>query len=359
MTLSGSPTTIEGHELGDAELNWTNTKPYVVYGYALVPNGKTLNIGQGTNVHFHANSGLIVDKQGTLNINGLLSSYNADGEITVDREVRFEGDRLEPMFEDVPAQWGAILLLSQNANTISYLTIKNAAIGLYMIPLDIDAHYPTNLTITNSQIYNCSNFGIYAVGSNITSKNLVINYCGQASLACTYGGTYNFTHCTFNNNWSSSSQKAVLLNDYFENATTLYINNPINVFNFTNCIMYGSNQVEFFAERKGTHPFVHNLKNCLIKFNAGSNPILSGPLSLFDFTNPTGPYTNSCFIATNSTQFNPKFESVNNNKLNIKENSGAINNGVNLTPNFNDILNRVRPTAPNSNPDIGAYQFVP
>ncbi len=350
LSLSGNQTTIEGHELTDAELNWTNTKPYVVYGYALVANGKTLNIGPGTKVHFHANSGLIVDRLGTLNVNGQLSDYNAEGNVTTDREVRFEGDRLEPSFEDKPGQWGTVFIMSQNPSTITHLTLKNATVGLYVIPLDIDDYYPPRLNITNSQIYNCSNFGTLAIGANIEGKNIVTNYCGQASLACTYGGTYNFTHCTFNNNWNSSQQVAVVLNDYFENATTLYINNPTNVFNFNNCIIYGSNPIALFVERKSTNLFNHNLKNCLIRFFTTNTAVLNDPL--YDFDAPLGPYNNSCYIAQNSVQFNPKFINVNRNKMGLSENLDLAADAT--YSNFNDILNKSRADSP----DLGAYQYV-
>lgn len=350
LNLSGNSTSIIGHELTDAELNWTNNKPYVVYGYALVANGKTLNIGPGTKVHFHANSGIIVDRQGILNVNGQLSDYDAEGEITVDREVRFEGDRLEPSFEDTPGQWGSILIMSENASTINHLTLKNAVVGLYVIPLDIDNYYPPKLNINNSQIYNCSNFGTLAIGANINGTNVVTNYCGQVSLACTYGGTYNFTHCTFNNDWNSSRQQAVLLNDYFENATTLYINNPVNIFNFNNCIIYGSNQIEFSAEKRSEYTFAHSLKNCIIRFNTNNTTILTSPL--YDFDDPAGPYHNSCYIATNSALYNPRFINTNRNKMGLSEN---LNLAVDpLFSNFNDILGRSR----SDSPDLGAYQFV-
>jgi hypothetical protein len=347
LTLSGNPTAIEGHQLGDTELNWNNTKPYVVYGYALVPNGKTLNISQGTKVHFHANSGLIVDKQATLNINGELSVYNPDGEIITDNEVRFEGDRLEPIFEDVPGQWGAILLMSQSVSNIKHLTLKNAVVGLYVIPLDIDDYYPSKLNITNSQIYNCSNYGILSIGANINGSNLVVNYCGQASLASIYGGINNYIHCTFNNNWNSSRQAAVIINDYFETTDTIYANNPTNIFNFKNCIIYGSNQNELFIDKLGNASLDYNFVNCLIKVNNTTNNEFYPP------TNTTN-YNAGCLIANNSVLNNPKFKNANNNDLSIIENSAAIGAGIfdPLVPN--DIFGRSRTT----NPDLGAYNFV-
>jgi len=344
--LNGIETELEGHELSGDLLNWTNEKPYVVYGFATVPNGSILNVEQGTNVHFHANSGLIIDKLGTLNIQGELSDYDAEGLITVDREVRFEGDRLEPIFEDVPSQWFGIINFSSNNNSIEYLTLKNATVGIFNVPLDIDDPYASKLDISNSQIYNCSNVGILSRGAEVTGNNLAINNCGQASLACTYGGTYNFTHCTINNNWGSNSN-ALVLNDYLETDTTLYINNPINNFNFTNCIIYGTNQNELFIERKGEHPFDYNFINCLIRINNTNNNTFYPPTNITNYS--------SCKIATNSSLFNPKYKDANLNQFNILEDSGAINGGLSLGINGNDILGNPRSTSI----DIGAYQFVP
>ena len=48
-----------GFYLEGSELSWTSEKPYVIYGYAGVPPGQTLNIGPGTRVHFHDGSALI------------------------------------------------------------------------------------------------------------------------------------------------------------------------------------------------------------------------------------------------------------------------------------------------------------
>ena len=86
------------------EYTWGNTKPYVVYGYAFVPDGEILTVNPGARVHFHANSGLVIGKNAVLKINGGLSTTEA-----LENEVIFEGDRLEPEFSNVPGQWGAII----------------------------------------------------------------------------------------------------------------------------------------------------------------------------------------------------------------------------------------------------------
>jgi hypothetical protein len=56
----------------------------------------------GSHVYFHANSGLIVSNNASLNINGSKSNSTL-----FENEVVFESDRLQPE-SDVPGQWGTI-----------------------------------------------------------------------------------------------------------------------------------------------------------------------------------------------------------------------------------------------------------
>ena len=79
-------TSIRGRFLEDSELNFTNEKPYVIYGYAAVGNGKTLNINPGARIHFHADSGLLITNNASLHVNGMPS---LDSEL-LENEVIFE-----------------------------------------------------------------------------------------------------------------------------------------------------------------------------------------------------------------------------------------------------------------------------
>ncbi|NNK87492.1 MAG: hypothetical protein HKO90_04355, partial [Flavobacteriaceae bacterium] len=93
-------TTIQGRFLEPDELNFTDERPYVIYGYAAVDSGDELVIDAGARVHFHANSGLLITSGGSLKVNGEPST---DTEV-LEGEVIFEGDRLEPGFAEVPGQ---------------------------------------------------------------------------------------------------------------------------------------------------------------------------------------------------------------------------------------------------------------
>ncbi len=355
----GNPLTYIGSNLSENdpvngdELHWTNQKPYVIYGTAMVPNGKNLVVDAGARVHFHANSNLLVSQNASIQINGGNPPNNDPANLT--NEVVFEGDRLEPLYSEVPGQWGAVIILSElNTNTINHLTIKNATVGLLVqkrLPfIEPDSNQP-KLNLSNVQIYNCANVGLLGRDAQITATNMAINYCGQASLAATLGGAYNFTHCTFNNNWNSSKQFAVVIGNYIETSEATYISDLTQA-NFTNCIIYGSNQntlkLDKFTPPNSSIPnvtFAYQFQNCLIKLNnSNSNPLYL-PTNTTNFTN--------CYNANNGQVFNPKLKKVTENKLwptvDLFTTMPAANTSVTV-----DILNKLR--APN--PNIGAYQFI-
>lgn len=344
----GNPITIRGrfleetHPVNGNELHWTNTKPYVVYGYAAVPSNKTLVVDAGARVHFHAESGLIVANNASIHVNGSSSTTEA-----LENEVIFEGDRLEPDFAEVPGQWGTIWLTPGSTNNqISNLTIKNATVGLLVTGND-GTPTPT-LDIENTQIYNCANVGLLARTGNIDGRNMVINNCGQTSLACTVGGSYDFTHCTFANYWSSPSQTCLILDDYYETASGIETVN-LDKADFKNCIIHTSSNLGIVLKRTGS-TFNYHFDHSLIKFADFSNQFTNNPL--YAFSN-TALYTN-CLIATNSTVNKPDFKDARNNELIIGEDSAAKGTANNTYSTFNDILNN-----PRSNPsDMGAYNWT-
>jgi hypothetical protein len=333
-TISVGGKTLEGFYLDDTELHFTNQKAYVIYGIAGIPNGKTAVFDAGARVYFHANSGLIVENNASLQINGRNSSTNQ-----LENEVIFQGDRLQSDYANVTGQWETVLL-NEGAtnNSINHLTIKNASIGLL-----IQNNNGTNVNIKNTQIYNSAHYGILAQNGKITAENLVINNAGEASLACVYGGNYTFTHCTFNNNWNSSSQQAVSLSNYRLGAVPEA--NNLSKATFNNCIIYGAYSNELELNKKTTAAFEYQFNNCLIKMDsksASTNP-------LYQFTTDATRYNG---IILNQ---DPKFQSVAKNKLNIDGTSAAVAKGnLNyLVPLDISGTTRALPS------DLGAYQNKP
>jgi hypothetical protein len=324
---------VHNHPDNGNEYLFHTDKPYVVYGYASVPNGETLTIPAGARVHFHAESGIVVQAGGTLHIEGTQSATEA-----LENEVIFEGDRLEPDFSDVPGQWGAIYLRQgsgTNNHSIKNLTLKNAVVGLLIEP---NAGAP--IAIEDTQVYDCSNYGILAYNSRIDGKKIVINNCGQFSLGVLYGGIYNFTNCTFNNNWSSSKQLAVYVSDYLEDANPETL--PLTA-NFTNCIIYGSNSNELILQQEGP-TFNATFQNCLVKLNVTSNSaIINNPLYDAIRLEQNG----------NKINENPGFLNINKNKLVFEQDSPASGMGIDAGIPFDILGNpRVSPY------DVGAYNWI-
>ena len=321
----------ENDPVNGNEYNWGNDKPYVVYGYAAVPGGKTLTVQPGARVHFHANSGLIVGNGG---------SFKALG--TIENKIVFEGDRLEPDFSDVAGQWETIWLTAGSVNNeIKNVIIKNAIVGL-----NIDSNDGNFMTINNTQIYNSSLIGLYAKTAKIQGENLVINYAGVATLACTLGGSYEFKHCTFNNNWGSSKQVAVLVDNFYKDANDVEVPYVLEQANFRNCIIFGSNQVELLINKSIVNPEVNwttpIFSKCQIKFNNTNNQFTNNPN--YSFINDTNE------IIKNGVA---DFQNIIKNKLVIGELSNAKGFGEDVGVPF-DILGNAR----NSVFDLGAYNSI-
>jgi len=318
------------------ELHFTNKKAYVIYGYAAVPENETVIFDAGARVYFHTNSGLIVSKNASIHVNGTKSTTDK-----LENEVIFSSDRQQPDFGYIPGQWGTIWLQNgSNNNTIQNLTLKNATVGLL-----VDGNNGTTASIKNTQIYNCTHYGIQAKNALIEGENIVINYTGQASLACTYGGNYKFTHCTFNNNWSSPEQLALYISNYSSGATPE--TKDLTGATFNNCIIYGSYSNEMLLDKKTTALFNYQFNNCLLKFNNTNNKYTSDPLYQFD----KDPAHYNGIILNQD----PKFFNPNINNFNIDNTSPAFakGNATYLIPL--DILGITR-TLP---PDLGAYQSKP
>ena len=337
LSLDGNPTTIKGRFLTDAELQFTNQKPYVIYGYAAVPANKKLQIDAGAQVYFHDNSGLIVDTDGTLEVNG-----------TLNEKVIFEGDRLENSFSRIPGQWGTIWLRKgSKENRIEHAQIKNGLIGILVDSLGTN-NKPT-LELKNTEIYNHSNFGILAREAHIEGENVVIGSAGQASFAGTVGGNYSFIHSTFANYWNNGIRQlpTILVNNFF---TFIDSNNQEAVAtrdlvraDFTNCIISGNNNIEFVLDKVDGGMFNYSVTNSMIQFNDVTNAF--GNNTELDFTNSN--YQN---IILNG---NPNFRNTVLQDFIIGQNSDAINKAA-ASSVLLDLLGVDRSSAP----DIGAYQHV-
>lgn len=339
----GEELLVEGYFLDDDELTFTSEKPYIIYGYAAVPPERTLTIDAGARIHFHEDSGIIVASNGTLRVNGALSQDT----LAMENEVIFEGDRLEPLYSNIPGQWGTIWLTAGSKNNrISHATIKNATIGL-LVDANADDGNPT-LQIDNSQIYNSSNVGLLAQTATITGENMVINNSGISSLWLSLGGNYTFKHSTIANYWQQGfRQSAALQIDDFSPTETGAVTADLVQANFINCIITGNRSEELELRAMQEAAFNYGFINSLIRFDD-----TFGNLTETDFYDFEDGTTYAGVILSE----NPDFKAPENNDLRIGEDSAA--NGSALPEIVAevpfDILGKPRA----ANPDMGAYESI-
>ncbi len=272
----GNQITIEGFYLDDEQLMFTNEKPYVIYGYAAVPEERQLRMEAGTRVFFHKDSGILVGSGATIQINGELS----DNQELMENEVIFEGDRLESALAEVPGQWGAVWIASGSVNnTIDHLTIRNATTGI-LVEGDGLLETPT-LQLRNTQILNSASNNLWARSAYIQAENVVLGGAGNSALYCNLGGTYSFTHCTIANFWQNGFRAGAALEiDNFNASESA----DLRTADFTNCIIDGNTFLELSLRTNGTNDFNYSFTNCMIKFRDSGNQFENDPLYDFDNT---------------------------------------------------------------------------
>jgi hypothetical protein len=306
------------------ELIWKNDKPYVIYGYAVVPTSKNLEIQEGAHIHFHYNSGLIVAQDAHLESNG-----------SIQKPIIIEGDRLEANFDNRSGQWGALWITSGSTAAINNTIIKNGTVGLL---IEDNAN---TVNLYNVQLYNHTHYGIYGIHANIKGENIVTNNLGVAGLGITLGGTYEFNHCTFANLGALGSTTCLVMDNGDGS-----IANALSQANFYNSIFYGNTSFALNFKREGNTTFNFYFANNLIRFSDFGQ---SDPNNLYPINNNTN-YINN-IIAKNLTVV-PDFKNIKNNNLIIGDKSAALGISQSIPNSGFDILGNPRPI---NQADAGAY----
>ncbi|CAZ98871.1 choice-of-anchor Q domain-containing protein [Zobellia galactanivorans] len=334
-----------GFELQNDQLNFTNEKPYVIYGFAAVPKGQQLSIDAGARVHFHQNSGLLIPAKASLAINGSLSSDLEN----LENEVIFEGDRLEPEYSNVSGQWSGIRIARGSSNnTINHLTLKNASVGIF-VEGEPSLPSPPTLDIQNTQIYNSLQVNLWGKSATINGKNLVLGSAGNSSLYCSSGGSYTFTHTTIANYWTKGFRNSATLtvSNYQLDAKGNTTGNDLLKADFENCIIAGSGNFELSLDKNDSYTYNYYFNNCLI--NGDEDKIPTQNKELYDLNN-ADTYQNTTWIQA------VLFENAGINDFQLGPNAPALDKGDKTaalsTPT--DILGVDR----TATPDIGAYEYT-
>lgn len=319
------------------DITWTNDKPYVIYGYAVVDSSAKLTIEAGTNLHFHKNSGLWVYKYGNLKVNG-----------TAEAPVTFQGDRLEMEYDELPGQWDRIWINEGTDNIINHAIIKNAFIGIQAEKM-VDT--TGSLVLNNTFIRNMSGYGIFTKFYRIKAGNCMVSDCGKNTLFISTGGHYDFRHCTFADFWNNSVriEPSVTVSNYIVLDTdgdgiyeTTYLGDLQRAY-FGNCILYGGLDEEIILAGDDAVSFNYFFDHCLLKTE-------------LDISDPA--YFSSCYKNEDPLFLNTETNEYHPDTLSFVIDRGSMNiidaSDLNLQ---NDLEGNSR--VADAGPDLGAYEFIP
>ena len=146
-------------------------------------------------------------------------------------------------------------------NILAFAEVRNAQAGIVISSPDNDTI--PDLILANTVIENMSDYGIFAIDTDITAYNTVVSNCVSGLVANFGRGDYRYWHCTFVNEYNpfirDERDFALLFAD-----TTFVENNLTQPFSLSliNNIIWGSlpNELGFDARRLGSRvTFRYNL----------------------------------------------------------------------------------------------------
>lgn len=297
------------------EVIWDDTKPYLIYGFAKVDSAARLLITEGTQIHFHNNSGLWIDNDAQLKVEG-----------TLENRIVFQGDRLDEDYADITSQWDKIWIENSGMNHhINYAIIKNGTTGLL---LTNETESNANIAISNSIIENMSANSISTTNFNIQAYNNLISNAGASLINARGEGNLRFIHSTLVNYWQHSVR----------NAPSIYIDGELSMNStvyFGNCILDGNKTNELLVLNESDSGLEYVFDHCSLKTN----------VSLANESN----FIN---IIQNPSNL---FEDLENQIYMLSPTSAAIDQGkLSLGIEFPvDLLNNNRSLAP----DLGVFEY--
>ncbi len=296
---------------------WNNEKAKIIFGDLTLKEGKTLDIEQGTKVYFFKNSGLKISENATLNVNGDLNN-----------EVIFRGDRNDTRYDTIPKNWKGIQFASGAKLNMNYAKLFGGIRGLEMTE--------TQANISNTIIHTFEEYGIFAVKSNLSAANLVMNNFGEAALGIFKGGTYNITHATIANYWNFNSAMPALgifaTNEY-QNGTTLE-NGPLTL-NVRNSIVYGERENSIVFKQTSGQTFTTTFQNNLLKYGDNAGYTIDG---------------------SNIKNEDPKFQNYFTHKMNLRVKDDSPAKGKGSAAAAQTVPLDITKMPRTSAPTIGAYQ---
>lgn len=267
-------------------VTWANNLPYVIFGYGVVDSCCTLIIDPGVQVYVHGGGGLWVYRYGQIKALGSLG-----------QEIVFQGDRLEPLYDELPGQWDRIWVNEGpegNTNEFRNVVIKNALVGIQCENFPLYPDEPTSATkliLESVKIRNCSAAGILSRNYSIEATNLLVGDCGQYGVALTGGGEYNFDHFTIANYWDYEIRQtpAFFMNNVYQSINNELQVRPIVNSTFINGLVHGANENEFQLEFNDLQlPEFLTFRSSMIRsgISTSDSPYFPDPGTIYRNQNP-------------------------------------------------------------------------
>jgi hypothetical protein len=304
-------------------VTWSNNKPYVIYGAAVVDSLGKLIIEAGTQIYVHKNGLLWIAKDGNIEVNG-----------TATNPVVFQGDRREEWYQNDYEQWNRIWINEGTKNNyIRHAIITNAVIG---IQLESWTGTVSNTTyIENTIIKNTAASAVLARMANANISNSLFYNNGGGSLLL-HVGNFNLKHVTIANDFSVANSNrempSLYVSNYYEDNLNQILESGNTRFSAENCIIVGNKEIEYLAQKRDPLELTLNMENCLLKVTESQS------------------YFQNCLINSD-----PKFKDRYASVYLLSAESPAIDAGKTGIGIWSDILGNVR----DNKPDLGAYEYQP
>lgn len=322
-------------------ITWDDPKPYVIYGILLI-DSCTLELPADCHVYVHGGIA-IRDDLGTYNDGRIL--VLKDGRImangTVDQPVIIEGDRLEPEYEDVAAQWTGIQLLEESkGNTFRHTIIKDGIIGM-----SVDS--AANVTLDAVEISNHSSRSLIGFHAEyIHATNSLFHSTLEETVLIKYGGDIQIDYSTIT---GYSDENAALYADNYRCTQELFCGpilvNPLSL-KMRNTLISGngSDELQMIDGSFGELPDVlsFEMEHCIIKMD-----------TLLNSNNYPNFFDNCIGCASVKTSEN-LFVDQGNKDFHLDTLSQAEMQAIPITGIFNDIEGNARD---GSAPDVGCYEY--
>ena len=356
---------------------WRTDRPHVIINSnylnggqtyqvgVVVAQGVTLRIPKGARIYSHAGAFLQVDGTLLVNEDFVPGTGSTDTVKAANANiVRFQGDRLETGYADIPGQWGGIVFTSTSTgNHIRYAEIKNATFGALLYNPDNAAPVHPNLTLDNTVIRNISGAklsfanasgstggGIISYSGDVTATNCLLTNCGEYAVLGVGGGVFNFNFCTIANFTPAFRRETPSLTFSNEKATDARMKLPTTV-NIRNSIVWGSFEDELFLVNNGDAGYNFSILNSVLRTkeyqattSATGKPGLAAP-ALANLVN-----VDPLFKRTALTSSRPDYSLQAASLAKLPKRDKAA--GTSTPPR--DLLNLPRPDL--NKPTLGAYE---